>query len=218
MQKAGNNIEYILEKFPFLTYNSEERYFIGYIQIDEDDKYHLKIKINNFPKTFPKVYELEDRIPKKAERHVNADYSLCFTTKANEEILLKTKIKDLQSFFQLILVPYLLNNSYFEINNQYKFGEYSHHPLISTYETYRDILNVENFELIETILIEIANGKKYRPNKICYCGSGKKIKKCKNHEFGYRNLKKINVDRLLNDSKKIKELKEELIKMNSKSA
>ena len=189
MQKDGNIIT-IETKFLFLKYINEERAFIGYIEIDEDDKYYLKIDISDFPSKFPKVYEIGERIPRKADRHINRDNSLCFTTKANEEILLRTTITDLISFFNLILIPYLINNSYFEINKEYKFGEYSHFPDISTYETYRDILGIDNFERIAVILKAIAKGKKFRPNEICYCGSGKKIKKCKNHESAYRNIKK----------------------------
>lgn len=204
-------INIILEKHPSLTFNSIERFFSGYVQIDEDDKYNLKIDINN-TSNFPRVYELDDRIPQKADRHVNGDNSLCFTTKANELIQLKTKVKDLNLFFDLILIPYLLNNSFYEINKFYKFGEYNHNTHISTYETYKDILNIENFELISTLLNQISKGRKIRPNEACYCGSQLKIKKCKNHEIGYRNIKKIEKEILLSDSQKIIELREFLIK------
>lgn len=215
---TDNQSDIILKKYPLLTFKSEENCFVGEIEIEEDDKYNLKIDFNN-TSSFPKVYELNDRIPKKADRHINPDYSLCFTTKANEQILLKTQVKDLVSFFNLILVPYLLNNSYYEINKSYKFGEYSHNLHISTYETYCDILNVDNFHLISTLLNEVANGRKIRPNDICYCGSGLKIKKCGNHEAGYRNIKKLHSVKLKEDSLKINELREGLIEIeNSKSA
>ncbi len=130
-----------------------------------------------------------------------------------------TKVKDLVSFFDLVLAPYLLNNSFYEINKFYKFGEYNHNPHISTYETYCDILNIDNFELISTLLNEVSNGRKIRPNEICYCGSGLKIKKCKNHEKGYRNLKKIPTEKLAFDSRIINKLRNDLINMkNNKSA
>lgn len=212
----NNQLEIIQKKYPFLTYNDKERYFIGYLQVDDDDKYNLKIDISSNISSFPKVFELDDRIPKKADRHINSDYSLCFTTKANELILLKTKIKDLVSFFDLILTPYLLNNSFYEINKYYKYGEYSHHPYFSTYETYCDILNVDNFELISTLLNEVSKGRKIRPNEICYCGSGIKIKKCKNHEIGFRNLKTIPVEKLNADSLIIKELRAYLLMLKSR--
>lgn len=214
----NNQIDIVLKKYTFLTFNSEESCFTGVIQVDEDDKYNLKIDISDIS-SFPRVYELDDRIPKKADRHINSDYSLCFTTRANELILSKTIIKDLISFFDLILVPYLLNNSFYEINKYYKFGEYSHHPYMATYETYSDILNIDNFELISILLSNVSKGRKIRPNEKCYCGSNVKIKKCKNHENGYRNIKKIPSKKLSIDSLVIKELREYLIKMeNNKSA
>jgi len=217
MQKDGS-IKTIETNYPFLKYIKKEKAFVGYIYLDEDDRYHLKIDISNFPIKFPKVVEIDERIPRKASRHINRDNSLCFTTNVKEDIFLKTLVTDLEDFFELILLPYLANNSYFEINKEYKFGEYNHHPIISLYETYRDILEVDNFELIAHILVDVADGKKYRPNEICYCGSRIKIKKCKNHENGYRNIKKLGSKRLHSDSLKILKLREELIEMNNKSA
>ena len=212
----NEQINTILKKHPSLNFNSEEGCFYGYVQIDEDDKYNLKIDINNTSR-FPRVYELDDRIPRKADRHVNIDYSLCFTTKANELIQLKTKVKDLDLFFDLVLIPYLQNNSFYEINKFYKFGAYRHNDLVSTYETYKDILNIENFDLMSNLLHQVSKGVKIRPNETCYCGSNLKIKKCKNHEIGYRNLKKIEKERLLSDSQKINELRKHLIEMNKKN-
>ncbi|MCG8784423.1 hypothetical protein G1K52_01420 [Tenacibaculum finnmarkense] len=201
-----NQIDIILKKYPLLTFNSEERYFIGIIETDEDDKYNLKVDISKCSNNFPKVFEIDERIPRKADRHINSDSSLCFTTAPNEEILTKTLVKDLESFFKLILIPYLINNSYFEINKKYKYGGYHHHPIYSIYETYVDILGINNGKQVVDVLQKIANGKKFRPNELCYCGSAKKIKKCNNHEKGYRNIKKISSERLNSDSLKILKL------------
>ena len=96
----NNQIDIILKKYSFLTFNSEERCFIGVIQIDEDDKYNLKIDISKYSNKFPRVFEIDERIPRKADRHINSDQSLCFTTAPNEEILTKTLVKDLESFFK----------------------------------------------------------------------------------------------------------------------
>ncbi len=200
------NLEKINRKYPFLQYNKKEKAFIGYIYIDEDDKYKLRIEIEKFPDSFPRVFEIEERIPRKVDRHINNDNTLCFTTKPNEEILLKTLITSIEDFIEKILIPYLVNNSYYEINGEYMFGEYNHHPQISIYETYKDLLGINNHYHIANILKEVASGKKYRPNDICYCGSNKKIKKCGNHENAYRKLKKINSKRLLSDSINILEL------------
>ncbi|MCG8811885.1 SEC-C domain-containing protein [Tenacibaculum finnmarkense] len=210
-----NQIDIILKKYPLLTFNSEERYFIGIIETDEDDKYNLKVDISKCSNNFPKVFEIDERIPRKADRHINSDSSLCFTTAPNEEILTKTLVKDLESFFKLILIPYLINNSYFEINKKYKYGGYHHHPIYSIYETYVDILGINNGKQVVDVLQKIANGKKFRPNELCYCGSAKKIKKCNNHEKGYRNIKKISSERLNSDSLKILKLRDEWIKINN---
>ncbi len=191
-----SNINIILKKYPFLKYDKEERAFLGYIYLNDYDAYHLKIDISTFPEKFPKVFELAERIPQKADRHINSDNSLCFTTNVNEEILLKTKIVNLDTFFELILLPYLVNNSYFEEKRTYMFGEYNHHPVVAIFETYKDLLGIEDLEQIAKVLKQIANGIKFRPNDICYCGSGRKIKKCSNHEKCYRNIKILNNEQL----------------------
>ncbi len=186
-------IKTILDKFYLLNYDAENQSFIGYVIACEkdDDRYLLEINVANFPQSFPKVYEIGERIPRKTKRHINKDNSFCFTTKIREEIYLKSNIYTLSDFFQLVLIPFLQNNSYYELNKEYKFGEYSHDFVVAFIETFEDILKIKNpYTTLSTINKAIKN-EKIRPNELCFCGSNKKIKNCDIHENAYKDIKKI---------------------------
>ena len=117
------------------------------------------------------------------------------------EIYLKTKVKTIEDFISLLVVPYLQNNSYYEINRKYKFEEYAHDAIASTYETYRDLLGVEDIRL----LIKIAGQRlKVRPNEKCYCGSNTKIKNCSDHYDSYKKFRLISQEQLVRDEKALK--------------
>ena len=53
------------------------------------------------------------------------------------------------------------------------------------------------------MLFGIIQGKKYRPNDKCYCGSEMKIKKCKNHLNSYKQLREIDKKVIKDDLIKI---------------
>lgn len=208
MQQVGPiNIEDVLKENPSFQFELERRIIFGDCYISKEDCYNVEIHINNFPNAFPVVFEKDERIPVKADRHTNNDGSLCFTTKPNEKIYLRTIVNSLTEFIDFILKPYLQNNSYYEINKEYKFGEYSHYNEIATYQTYKDLLNIENpYHILQIINERMILKKKYRPNDLCYCNSRVKIKKCKNHERRYKDFLKLDINTLERDSKIISEL------------
>lgn len=212
MQKVGS-IEEDLKKYSFFEYNQVKRIIYGDFYISEKDSYNIEIHLSDFPNKFPVVFEMNERIPRKAHRHINGNSSLCFTTPTNEMMFLRSIIHSLDEFISYMLKPYLFNNSYYEENKKYKYGEYSHHPVIATYETYVDLIDVENIPQLINILSEAINKKKYRPNDLCYCGSGVKIKKCKDHENKYKKLHKIDFNTLSKDLLKIKQLQIEVLKL-----
>ena len=185
---VGNSqITKVLNKYPTLSFNSERGILSGEIF----DDYKLDIYLNDFPNRFPKVFEVEKRIRRKADRHINSDNSLCFTTLTKENLYLNTKVKTLLDFIDLILIPYLQNNSYYELNEKYMFDEFSHNINISTYETYVDILKIKNPYIILNLIQDRINfKKKYRPNDTCYCGNDK-IKQCSTHYNCYKEFSKL---------------------------
>jgi len=122
------------------------------------------------------------------------------------EIHLKSEVKTIERFIGLLVVPYLWNNSFYEINRHYKFGEYMHGEVASSYETYRDILGVQNIRLLIEILI---HRQKIRPNEKCYCRSNIKIKNCSDHSNRHKVFRMISKERLRKDIILLKKLLQE---------
>lgn len=195
-------IEEVLGNFPTLHHDEVSNSLNGELFISVSDSYDVRMELNGYPKHFPIVYEVGERIPKEVYRHIYSDTgSCCLTTRAKAEILLKTMITSLNLFIKDIVVPYFQNNSYYEINKRYKTDEYSHNEL-GVVEGYRDILQINNDRNIARLILYHAQGKKkLRLHDTCYCGSGLSFKHCNHgkHFDLYKIFRKITIETLQND-------------------
>lgn len=194
-------INALLIKYKGLIYIEDKNIIVGKIFITENDYYEISIDLSPYPKGFPNVEEIVERIPKKANRHIYTDNGkCCFTTKAKSEILLKTKIKSLESFIRLIVIPYLENNSFFEINKIYFTEEYSH-DIKGVIEGYRDILGLENDYRILTVIYDRLTNNEAKYQTKCYCGGNTPLRNCKNgkHFKNYNKLKLVEINTLGSD-------------------
>lgn len=178
----------VLKQHPQLEYDKVSNKLIGHLVVLEKDEYEIEIDLTPFPVSFPTVKETGERIHPIADRHIYSSGNCCFTTKAREDILLKKEIGSLPSFINKIVVPYFLNNSYYEITGKYRHGEYSH-GTSGIIEGYKDILNIKNEMLVIAMLFDRLKQHKIRPNDKCYCGSQKKLKNC--HIINYTDFKLI---------------------------
>lgn len=196
-------VDEVLNKYKELKYDKSENKIFGSLFIGQSDFYNIEIVLAGYPNHFPFVYEIDERIPRKVERHIYPKFgNCCFTTRAKEQILLKTKIKSLLSFVKEILVPYLRNNSFYEINERYFGDEHSHNQVDGIVEGYQDILGISDVLRIGTLIYsEVFKNSKLKIRDNCYCGSGLKMKHCNNgqHTLLYRNFRKIDKSLLKND-------------------
>lgn len=185
-------------KFPDFKFCSEKNSFVGEIKLEGNDKYYLELKIPESNVFFPKVFETDERIPRKPNRHVNEDYTLCFTTQAKAQIYLKSKPARLSSFIEDIIIPYLNHNSYYEINKKYR-QEYSH-GTNGIIEGYMDILKIQDVFKIANLMLERIKGRKLKFRELCYCGSNI-FKKCNSalHVKAYREFRFIEKNTLAFD-------------------
>ena len=182
-------IEFVKKSFPTLNYCSIDKAFTGELFISTSDSYDVRICLNNFPQNFPSVYEIGERIPQKIDRHIyESTGRCCLTTGAREQIMLKTKVKNLETFIEHVVIPFFQNNSYYEINNEYKEGEYSH-GVKGIMEAYKDILDLDNIYGINAILEKLLKNS-LSENDLCYCGSGVNLIKCK-HGKHYQSYKEF---------------------------
>jgi len=191
-------VKLVVEKYPKLNFNPGANTLTGSIMVDSEDYYDISIDLSPYPEHFPVVFETGERIPKKVDRHVYSDTgSCCFTTNAKAQILLNTEVTSLMDFMKEIVVPYFMNNSYYELNGRYYDEEYSHGP-VGVVEGYRDILQISDDLRIAKVMFDYLNGGKLNVHQNCYCGSGKSLLKCKNgiHDKCYRDFRKVNQEQI----------------------
>jgi hypothetical protein len=190
---SERDIKCVLVQHPKLTYNEDSKCFTGALIVSGDDEYEVKIDISNIPHRLPVLYELGDRIPNKPDRHKYDGTDICcVTTRAMGQVLLKKEIKSLLDYIHRLAIPYLQNNSFYELNGKYVMGEYSH-GLDGVVEAYFDILNIHEIHAVLYVMKSRLNGVKIRIHDPCYCGSGKKLKSCGNHDTCYRLFRLIDV-------------------------
>lgn len=202
----------ILDRFPDWEYNPKQRTFSGYFPISDGDRYYLEMDVTPFPDRFPRVLELNERIPPIANRHVNKDGTLCFASPLDTELALINQIKSITDFIDLILIPYLENNSYFELNKKYKFGERLHNLIDAEFHSYQDQLDLGNAGITLNTIKSLKDRVKIRPNDKCYCGSGIKIKDCKDHQERYKKLRDSRLhNRIVKDYQMMEKVAQEVL-------
>lgn len=183
-----DQIDEVLKKHLGLTYNQEDNRLSGKLFLSDGDSYEVLIKLEKFPKFFPEVFETDGRIPVKMDCHMYPNNgSCCFATRAKSQVLLKTKVHTLLIFVDEILVKYLENNSFYELNNHYYGEEYAHGTL-GVIQGYIDILEVDSIELVVKAIYKASISNTVKIHQDCYCGSNRRLRKC-NHRKHLKNLR-----------------------------
>lgn len=200
----NNDIDKVKETYPELIFNKIEKTFSGKINLYDNhdiiDVYNITIDIKPFPKDFPKLFIKDERVKRTIERHIYDTGECCLTTKAVENILLRKTIFTIEKFISDIIIPFLANQSYYELTGKFKHGFYSH-GIPGIFEGYKDILKIDDLRKILYLISQrVIKNKKLRPNDICYCRE-KKLKKC--HNQYYNDFKLINKQILEDDLEKL---------------
>lgn len=172
-------------------------YLIGnLVLVDENnvmyDKYSIRIEYpNDYPNSFPLVYETNQRLPHNIDWHIYVDGHFCICTPIEEYIYCAKGIT-LTSFIQKQVLPYLHNQSFRE-KEGYFLNERSHGSM-GILESLYDILHINDLTKVYSTLIHIyRNSKPLRTSK-CFCGSDRKYRYC--HKKEYEALKSIGQERL----------------------
>jgi hypothetical protein len=203
VNKIEKDLDHALKVFPSLSKIKEGRIFIlkGMIPIIDKDgcrrtSFEISIEFGiSFPKRFPIVREIGNRIPKTPDRHIYTDTgALCLAVPPKEILICERGINTLR-FLNEILVPHLAMQAYREIDEEYPIGEFSHGNA-GIKEFFLELFNTQNQALVAEG-IEFALSKKI-PNRnvLCFCNSSKKIKDC--HLDAMKDLYSIGKDYLKN--------------------
>lgn len=143
------------------------------------DSYHLKLSVpSNFPNSVPKVVELDGRIPRDAEHHVNPDNTLCLGSPLRLKLIL-SKNSTLIGFADKILVPYLYSISHQQLQGGLLLADELAHGEEGIVIEYGKMFGLTSAEQIGAAL-QILGTKKRIANKMpCACNSGKLYSRCK---------------------------------------
>lgn len=163
------------------------------------DEYSIELEFDDFfPKSFPKVFEMNGRIPQSGARHKNPDESCCIIVEDQKWEYSANGLCDLNSYLEGPVYNYFLSQSIFEISGKWIFGERPHYwPGVLEY--YRKITDTQDVNVI-VALVSLATQSQTRGHHQCPCPSGLKIRNC--HLPIVQKLKsRIPVNRLLEVAK-----------------
>ncbi|MEM0577797.1 hypothetical protein [Flavobacterium polysaccharolyticum] len=158
-----------------------------------EDSYQIEIKcVPNYPNSFPLVFETGGRIPKNVDWHIFEATGNCCIASPPEEIIICNSGITLLSFIDNQVKNYFYSQIY-RNQNGYFLKERSHGNK-GWIEFFEETFMTDNIFNIEFGLIQIIEGKKIDRVSICFCGSGKKYRKC--HKKSYDILSKLSLDNI----------------------
>lgn len=188
----------VLEKHKELSFEIEKGIpsVFGYIILHDEhgiieDKYQVKIQaVENYPHNFPLVFETGGRIPKNIDWHIFEQTGNCCIASPPEEIIICNSGLKLLSFIENQVKNYFYSQV-FRNQNGYFLKERSHGSK-GWIEFFEETFMTNNIFNIEFGLNQIIQGKKIERVSKCFCGSGKKYRKC--HKKSYDILSKLSID------------------------
>lgn len=184
----------LLAKFPRLAVRPDrnDRHFtdddevrlVGSIALDGvelrglprlDGSYRIKVVVpGTFPASLPRVYAVENSIPKKY--HTYSEGSLCLGAPLQLRSIVN-KTPTLLGFFVGCVVPYLYRHRYIQAFEQAPWGELEHHsPGLLQY--YERVLGTADARACIEFLRLGALRKRVANKRPCPCGSGVRLGRC----------------------------------------
>jgi hypothetical protein len=148
------------------------------------DRYEISIvPSDDYPNSFPYVYETAGRLPNNIDWHVYPDGHFCIKAIPEEKLACINGIS-LISFIKDQVLPYLFNQNFRE-----KFGYFLRersHGTEGNLEFFKDTFKTNDLLKIRDYLIFILKRRKPNRVELCFCGSGIKYRKC--HRDAYQVL------------------------------
>ncbi|WP_127718245.1 hypothetical protein [Halobacteriovorax sp. HLS] len=171
-----------LAAFPFLELNLENGKNIirGLWPVFGESKlitkYSIKIEIpDDYPKSVPLVYELEGKIPRIPDRHINYDNTCCLFAPPErwEQWPLGTGIDVLLSG---AVKQFFFSQAYFNRTGEWPFGEWLHGD-VGVVQFYFERLNISSIQKLKQLLIAYPYRTPPRGWN-CPCGSHRPYEDC----------------------------------------
>ncbi len=151
------------------------------IGLEITDHFNLEISIKkDFSHNIPKVIEINNKIPRDGNFHVNTDGTLCLGSKLR--VLKKINEEPcLSGFAESCLVPYLYAVSHKLRNGgDLIFGELAHGRR-GTIDDYRDLFGLITDEQVVEVFRLLGMKKRIANKKSCPCNCSNRLGKCSFH-------------------------------------
>lgn len=190
----------VIEKYKELSYKNEDSIpcvFGSLVLTNEDggveDTFQIEIKaVADYPNRFPLVFETGGRVPRNVDWHVFEATGNCCIASPPEEIIICNYGLTLLSFIDNQVKNYFYSQI-FRNQNGYFLKERSHGSK-GWIEFFEETFMTNNIFNIEFGLHQIIEGKKIDRVSLCFCGSGKKYRKC--HKKSYDVLSKLSLENI----------------------
>ncbi|MGF1587183.1 MAG: SEC-C domain-containing protein [Bacteroidales bacterium] len=172
-------------------------YLSGNIHLEDEkgviiDSYRILIKPTpKYPNRFPLVFEIDERIPKNIDWHVFPDGHCCIMT-IPEEILICKKGLRLHSFIENQVIPFFFNQKYRELHGY--FLKERPHGVAGNAQFFIELFKTQDIQIVLKGLDYIRHRNEPNRVSLCFCGSGKKYRKC--HRSAYRELSVFSDDEI----------------------
>lgn len=173
------------------------------------DQYSIRIEVpHEFPQRLPETVETSGRVPRTF--HTNDGKYLCLEVPAKIKATLKRN-PTLIHYVDEYVVPYLFGYSHYVRTGKLPFGERSHGQK-GKLEHYHEMFQTKDTVIILSYLRMLAKGR-YRGHRLCYCGSGKRLRNCHKRKMEEYLALNMRLD-YLEDYKEIKKYLERKWKEN----
>lgn len=180
------DLEIAKQRFPFIDHEYRERKQYPYkvtddFEITDNEGNHwgtFRASVY-FPYTYPKgmpIMQDESKyFPWKVDWHMSSDDGRCCVCGVIEQEETAKRGISILGFIEDYIIPFYSNQLYRQEFGYYKNGEYAHYDE-GVWEALEDEFETKDRFKIRRFLSEMRT--KRGRNDVCFCGSGKKYKKC----------------------------------------
>jgi len=205
-EALSRDIKLFLDTYPNFSYKERKKkqYSIISGSLDVCDtkgnywnSFKIEMYINRieYPYTIPIVKEVDEKIRRDDNWHINKEGICCLDIEHDLEFQAKRGI-EITSFYREKVYPFFANTTYKTRTGEYANGEYDHN-FGGVIQFYQESMGLQKADLIVKILTGVLTNNIPGRNRPCLCGSGVKIKNCHLSEINF--LKSVSKERLKKD-------------------